>query len=244
MKLAHLVLCASAVFALSLPTFAQEDDGSPGETPIPIDTTERLDPDSSFFNDIEGDNGFDEPVEPETFFQTRGGFAGGVTVDLVELDPASLDPDLGGTIVQYGAHGYMLLSSWIVGGGGASAVLYDMSTNYDQFIFGYGGFLTGYDTRAFYGALSIRGSVLIGAGGLELLKRRPEFVDSSGNEILERYRDEGFFLLRPGVSIGYAPLPFLEFRIGVNYLFPIGGERVKDLRTLTYGLQVNIGLGD
>lgn len=254
------LFCALVFFCMALPAFGQFGDGHirTGDT-LKIDTSgvdgngdgitidtliaDSLDPDSAFFQDIDSAEDV-EPFEPETFFRTRGGFFGSLTVDLTALDPHTLDPALSGNIVIYGAQGYILINSWIVGGGGASSALYDLDPSYERFNFGYGGFLTGYDTKMFNGVLSLQGSLLIGAGGLEMLKKRPDIADSTGKPILEQYRDEGFFLLKPGLSIGYSPIPYLEFGVGASYLYPIGGENVSDLRALTYGLRITFGLGD
>lgn len=246
MIVARIALYAIALMSLSLPALAQVDDGFGGDdTGTAVDTvgSDTLDADSQFFQGIDEDESFNPPEE-QTFFRVRGGFFGGPIVELTSLKPKDLDPVLEGDLVIYGAQGYVLLNSWLFGGGGMSAHLYDMSPKYDRFDFGYGGFLTGYDTKIFSGALSLQGTLMLGAGGLEMLKKRPDITDPTGNEILERYRDEGFFLLRPGISIGYSPVQFIEFRAGVHYLYPIGGESVEDLRALSYGLHLMLTIGD
>lgn len=244
MIVARLVFCALALATLAVPVFGQEDDGdvTTGDTIRLENGPDTLDPDDAFFQDVEDSDDSDSEDEPG-FFRERGGFFGGPTVELTTLNPKDLDPVLDGRLVIYGAQGYMLLSSWLVGGGGFSAHLYDIHPSYERFEYGYGGFLTGYDTRIFDGALSLRGSVLIGAGGIEMLKKRPD-LSTDSVEILERYRDEGFFLLRPGISIGFSPSQFMEFRLAADYLLPFGGSDVNDLRNATYGLHVMVGIGD
>jgi hypothetical protein len=255
------LICAVA-FCAVVPAFGQYGDGHirTGRDTIKIDSTgitvdtlttdtlanDTLVADSTFFQQIdsadEGDG--DESIEPNTFFKKRGGFFGGATVDLTGLKPSSLDPILDGDLVIYGAQGYLVLNSWMLGGAGTSATLYNLSPKYDRFSFGYGGFLTGYDTRIFHGSVTLQGSLLIGGGGLEMIRKRTDIIDTSGHDILERYRDEGFFLLRPGISIGFTPIQYVEFAIGADYLLPIGGKDVGDLRAFTYGLRLTFGLGD
>ncbi len=239
----------------SLPALAQYGDGHirTGDSlqldrPDGIDSTgavsDTLGADSAFFQQIDSSSEPIEPLDPETFFKKRGGFFGSAIVELTALEPDDLDPALDGTPVVYGLEGYVLLSSWMLGGGGGSATLYGMSANYDQFSYGYGGVITGYDTKIFYGAMSLQTSLMIGAGGLEMIRRRPDLGGSAGHEILERVRQESFFCLRPRVSIGFSPLSFMRFSVGASYMLPLGGEKVADLRKLSYGLGVTLGLGD
>jgi hypothetical protein len=86
---------------------------------------------------------------------------------------------------------------------------------------------------------------MIGGGGLSMIKKRPDLmaIDSSGHDILERYRSENFFMLRPGATIGFSPLPFLDFRLGANYVLPVGGKDVGDLKNLGFGLHMMFGFG-
>ncbi len=240
MIVARLALCAIALIVLAFPAFSQTDDGFDDDQDSLLSDT--LNPDSSFFQGIDDDEF--SLSESDGFFRTRGGFFGGALVELTTLNPKDLDPVLDGQLVLYGAQGYVILNSWMFGGGGMSAHLYDLSTQYDRFEFGYGGFLTGYDTKIFNGRLSVRGDLMLGAGGVEMLKKRADIVDPTGNPILEQYRDEGFFFLRPGISIGYSPIQFMEFRLGAHYFHPIGGASVADLRALSYGLHVVLALGD
>jgi len=173
----------------------------------------------------------------------RSGLWLGPTVEFTSLDPHTLDPQLGGTIVLIGAQGTLLWDGYVVGGAGVSGRLYDLPSNYDEFSFGYGGILLGYDwSPGKQRAVSLRPTALVGFGGLSMIKKRPEFSDSTGHEILERYRGENFLVLRPGLSIGAQTTDWLEVRGTVDYLLPIGGENVGDLRKLTYGLQILLGI--
>jgi len=177
------------------------------------------------------------------FFSRRSGFFIGPTIEFTELKPSDLDPDLSGDIILFGGEVYTLIKGWMLGGAWVSATLYDLSPKYDEFSYGYGGFITGYDQQFLYQNFSIKPALLIGGGQLTQIKQRPDIPDSTGHPILERYRDESFFLLRPGISLGYMPLPFLEFRLTVDYMYPVGGASVGDLRKMTYGLQLLVGGG-
>jgi hypothetical protein len=177
-------------------------------------------------------------------FGPGGGIYGGPTFEVTTLDPRELDRALDGDIVLYGGRVFLIISGWIMGGEWVGATLYDLSPSYDEFSFSYGGFITGYDLDI-YDGLSIRGDVLIGGGDLNMVKKRPDLrqLDTAGTEILERYRSEGFFALKPGISLGYAPLPFLDLRFAVSFLYPIGGSDVADLKSTVYGLHVMLGFG-
>lgn len=205
---------------------------NPGDT-LKVDTSLVFTFDSSLIGDA-----------PRIPLSTgRSGLWVGPTVEFTTLDPHDLDPQLGGSIVLIGAQGTLLWDGYVVGGAGVSGRLYDLPDNYDQFSFGYGGPIIGYDwmpgrQRTF----SIRPMLLLGFGGLSMMKKRPDFVDSAEHQILERYRAEDFFLLRPGLSIGAQPIDWLEVRATADYLMPIGGENVGDLRKLTYGLQIVLGI--
>lgn len=208
-------------------------------------TSDTLDPDQAFFQQIDSTTEDVELPEPRTFFKTRGGILfGTLVVNFLKLDLAKLDPTLDGTPVTYGVEAYTLLNSWLIGGSGVSTTVYGMSSNYDRFSYGYGGALLGYDTKIFYGAASLQGSLLVGAGGLEMIKKRTDLRTPGGPEILERYREESFFCLRPGVSLSFAPVQYIHISAGVNYLIPFGGSSVDDLRAVSYGIGLTLGLGD
>lgn len=244
--LSRFALCLMLLLALSFRMSAQV--GNP--TPQPIDSTEsqidstgaprfEMDTTDSFPGGRdELDRGGATP-----FFTRRSGIFVGPTVEMSQLSPGSLDPILGGSMVIYGGQAYLMLNGWLVGGGGWSSVLYDLNPKYDQFSFGYAGLLLGYDQGIFGGRLTVRPTLLLGAGGLTMIKKRPDIVDTTGHEILERYRSEDFFCMRPGISVGFMPFHFLDLRFVVDYLLPVGGAHVSDLKALDYGLQVMFGFG-
>lgn len=182
-----------------------------------------------------------------------GGIYFGPTFELAALKPESLDPELSGSMVMYGFQGYVIVNGWLVGGGGYGATLYDMSQRYDEFQFGYGGVLIGYD-KLLFSTVSFRFTTMIGSGELKMIKKAPRlgspgdsllaaYTTFSGTEILERYRQEDYFALRPGISIGFAPLPIMDLRFSADYLMPIGGENIGDLKSLTYGVHLMFGFG-
>jgi hypothetical protein len=246
--LKRLVPLLAFALLTSLPLLSQEtgDDGAtnPDSTDYPVDTTYYEEPVDTTYEEYEDFGGGGEMPTPPADFGPGGGFYIGPTFEFTSLSPAGLDPQLDGDLVLYGVQLYAIIKGWMLGGHWTSATLYDMSTNYDQFEFSYGGFLTGYDVDV-YGGLSFRLSTLIGGGDLNMIKKRPDLgaIDSTDNEILERYRTESFFVLRPGASIGFSPLNFLDLRLAVDYLYPIGGDDVHDLKKLTYGLHVMLGFG-
>jgi hypothetical protein len=215
------------------------DEIPPGDT-LEIET---LPTDSTFEQWEPAEDDTPEPPKSTTFVP-RSGIFGGPTIEFSQLDPTKLDPVLAGNLVMYGGEGFIILNGFMLGGGATGATLYDLSPSYDEFSYGYGGFLTGYDitlVRPF----SFRADLMIGGGGLKMIRKRPDLAtgDSSGHEILERVRDESFFMLRPGVSFGFSPIPVLDFRLGVNYMFPVGGEEVGDLKNLSFGLHMFFGFG-
>ncbi len=177
----------------------------------------------------------------EPFFDTRSGFFIGPTIQFTDLKPETLDPDLSGDLLLFGGQAYLMYNGWLFGGEWSSAMLYELTPKYDEFSLSYGGFLTGFDQQFAYGSFSIRPALMIGGGEITQIKRRSDLRDSTGNMILERYRDESFFLMRPGISLGFQPLPFLEFRLTADYLYPFGGKEISDLKKMTYGLQILFG---
>jgi hypothetical protein len=237
MKLRLSVWLVLLTLLIAAPLSAQVDE--------PIDTIdiETLPPDTTFeeWEPVEDDT--PEPPKSTTFVP-RSGIFGGPTIEFSQLDPAKLDPLLAGNLVMYGGEGFVILNGFMLGGGAIGATLYDMSPSYDEFSYGYGGFLTGYDITIVK-PFSFRADLMIGGGGLKMIRKRPDLAagDSSGHEILERVRNENFFMFRPGVSLGFSPIPILDFRLGVNYLFPVGGEDVDDLKNLSFGLHMFFGFG-
>lgn len=247
-KLLRPVLIALAFIVSGISLHAQNDpftdDSTRLDDTLAIDTS-MSSADSAFLSGIEEDSGLFEPLEPVTFFQPRSGFFYiGAGVSLTSLDPSSLDPDLNGTLLFFNVKGHTLLNGWLLGGEWNWGHVYDMTSEFDDVTFEYGGLLAGYDTKIFYGALTLRGELLLGAGGMEMIRNRPDLGGSAGREILERVRRENFYAIRPGISIGYAPIPFTDIRFGVNYLVPVGSGKLDDLKNLTYGLQFAFGVGE
>jgi hypothetical protein len=247
-KLLRPALVALALIASCISLHAQDDpftdDSTRIDDTLAVDTTGSLS-DSAFFSGVENDSDLFEPFEPVTFFQPRSGFFYiGAGVSLTSLDPTSLDPDLAGSLLFFNVKGHTLLNGWLFGGEWNWGHIYDIGSEFDDFTFDYGGLLAGYDTKIFYGALTLRGELLLGAGGVEMIKNRPDLGGSAGREILERVRRQNFYAIRPGISVGYSPIPYTDIRIGVNYLFPVGTGKLDDLRNLTYGLQFAFGVGE
>jgi hypothetical protein len=244
--LAALVLTSLSLSA-QVPGEGDTEPDYPDSTYYPADSsyygdTTAVPIDTAYGDDYSYEES-DVDVGPGSFVPGAGFFVG-PTFEVTTLSPSKLDPALDGELVMFGVQVYAIIKGWMLGGHWTSATLYDMSTNYDQFDFSYGGFLTGYDLDI-YGGLSFRVSALIGGGDLNMIKKRPDLMatDTTDNEILERYRTESFFMVRPGVSLGYSPLAFLDLRFAVDYLYPIGGQNVHDLKDLTYGLHVMFGFG-
>jgi hypothetical protein len=242
MKLRLPVWLVFLTLLVTAPLSAQVDTSGPE---LPGDTLEieTLPADTTFEQWEPAEDDAPEPPKRTTFVP-RSGIFGGPTIEFSQLDPAKLDPALAGNLVMYGGEGFIILNGFMLGGGATGATLYDMSPSYDEFSYGYGGFLTGYDftiVRPF----SFRADLMIGGGGLKMIKKRPDLTtgDSSGHEILERFRNESFFMVRPGISFGFSPIPVLDFRLGVNYVFPVGGEDVDDLKNLSFGLHMFFGFG-
>lgn len=168
------------------------------------------------------------------------GIFGGPTFELTSLKTTDLDPALDEVLLLKGGYGYVILSHWLIGGGGAGVTLEEPNSTYDRFGMHFGGFLTGYD-RLLAGKLSGRISLLVGGGDIEMIKKRPDLSPLGDNEFLERYREEEFFLIHPEVSIGYAVLPFIDIRLAASYWYPIGSAGAEDLRQFNYGVHVMFG---
>ncbi len=168
------------------------------------------------------------------------GIFGGPTFELTSLKTTDLDPELDEVLLLKGGYGYVILSHWLIGGGGAGVTLEKPNSTYDRFGMHFGGFLTGYD-RLLAGKLSGRISLLVGGGDISMIKKRPDLSPLGNNEFLERYREEEFFLLHPEVSIGYAVLPFIDIRLAASYWYPIGSAGAEDLRQFNYGVHVMFG---
>ncbi len=246
-------LLALGFFALTLDASAQDDTFTDDST-WAVDTTYMdttgSSADSAFLSGIDSDSDLFDPPEPETFFRSRSGlFYAGVSVGMTSLKTPSLatasdDPGPDGTLLFFGVKGHTLLNGLLIGGEWSWGHLYGMGDEYDDFTFDYGGLLVGYDTRIFYGALTLRGDLLLGAGGMQIVRKRPDLAVTGSGDILERARNESFYAIRPGISIGYSPIAFTDIRFGVNYLVPVGNGKLDDLRNLNYGLQFIFGVGE
>lgn len=194
------------------------------------------------YDTVEVDEWEDVAVSQSEPAPAAGGFGlgGGPTFEYFGLSTVSLDPDLDQDLFLYGGYGFAIISRIIVGGGGAGTTLEQPNEKYDRFSFGFGGFLTGYDlmiTENF----SARATLLVGSGGVEMVKTRSDLSALGSNQFLELYRDEQFFLLRPAVSLGYTLLGFVDLRADAARLLPMGGEAASDLGEWTFGLHVFFG---
>ncbi len=250
LRIPLLILLFVIATAVSWGQIDDNDSLLSDTTDIGIDTSAVTDPngvdtlamdDSSFIPISNNDLDLDLPA-PTAFYSVRnGGFVGGM-VEFSSIKPSDLDSRLSGDLVVFGGEGYFLLSGWMIGGIGASAVLYDLPSTYDEFSLGYGGPMFGYEQQFMKTLFSAQIRSMVGLGGIRMIRKRPDIVDPAGLEILERVREESFLAFRPEVSLGFQPLGFLEFRLSASYLAPIGGSHVSDLGSLNYGLHVLLGV--
>lgn len=222
--------------------YAQEDD------------EEIIYEDSTYSDDL---NFSDDEMSEENEFSmapqfSRPSSGAGIAVgfNLTGLKPETLDPELGGDLLLTNIDAYIILRGalrgFLFGGSWTSATLYDPGERYDQFSFGYSGVLLGYDHSLFYGRMTIRPSILLGGGDITMIKKRPDLtldnaLNPNGREVLERIRDQDFFVIRPGFGIGYSPIEMLQFRIDVGFLYPTGDGALDDLREPIYSFQAVFG---
>jgi hypothetical protein len=200
----------------------------------------------------EGDGEWNDPYggDDSTFVETNYssfngylfGLYGGFTAEQSSLDLAALDPDLGGDLIFYGGEWAILYKSWVFGGASAGATVYDLSEKYDRFEYGYGGFLVGYETQVLSPTVTLRLGTQVGEGEMRMLKKRPDLRAAPGRELLEEYRRNDFFYMRPGIGLGVSSFGFLMLRASVNYLYPVGGAGVNDLKNFSYGLHALIAV--
>ncbi len=169
-------------------------------------------------------------AEPGTF-----GIFGGYTFELSTLKTSELDPDIDKSLILTGGYGYVIISQWLIGGGGASVDMEEPNEQYERFTMGYSGLLTGYD-KLLARNFSVRTTLLVGGGEVSMIKKRPDLTSFGDNPFLERFREEDFFLLRPEVSVGYTLFSFLDVRLSAGYWYPIGGNDAQDLRQFMFGL--------
>ena len=172
---------------------------------------------------------------------TGSSFLGGGTIELTSLKTTDLDPDLDQDLILVGGYGMATISNFIVGFGGTSASLDQPNEAYDRFTLTYGGLLTGYDALITDGT-SLRLSLLVGGGELEMIKTRGDLAPLGRNAFLERFRSEGFYMVRPEFSIGQQFLSLFEIRASIARLHPLGGADIDDLRVWTYGLHLLVGI--
>ena len=192
---------------------------------------------------VEEDDGWDTvDVEDPDVAPDPGSFGvfGGPAFEFSMLKTADLDPALDETLFMSGGFGYAIVAHWILGGGGVGVTLENPNDAYDRFSFGYGGFLTGYDLE-FNERLNARLALLVGGGGLSMIKKRTDLSPLGDNEFLERYREEEFFLIRSEASVGVKVIPFIELRLAGAYIHPLGGGDVADLRHFSAGLHLMFG---
>lgn len=152
------------------------------------------------------------------------------------IDPAELDPEyLGGAMILSTFELTFMRKGLLLGGSWTTAMLYDAPL-YDEFVFDHKGLLLGYDYSLFYGDFGIRPAVMVGRGDIVMIRTRPDITydsaaNRSGNEILERIREDDFWVIRPSLSLNWSPGTFVHFRLEGGYLYPTGGEfGVEDLR--------------
>lgn len=180
-------------------------------------------------------------VEAE-YAPTPGGFGifGGSLYEISTLKTTDLDADLDQSLTLKGGYGYVIISKWLVGGGGGGVDLEDPNDKYHRFQLSYGGFLTGFD-QLLAENFSVRAALMVGGGELSMIKNRPDLAPLGENTFLERFREEDFFLLRPEFSIGYALFSNFDFRLSAGYWYPLGGKDVDDLRQFTFGFHALLG---
>ncbi len=180
------------------------------------------------------------------FSRPSSGFGIGFGLNLTDLKPSTLDPDLSGDLVPTNTDVYAILQGLLLGLSWTSTELYDPGRLYDEFSYSYWGALAGYDHSLFYGKMTLRLSFLVGSGEITMIKKRPDITfdtaaNPSGREVLERVREQEFFMIRPAFGIGYSPIDFLQFRTEVGFMYPSSDEMVSDLREPIYSLQIVFG---
>jgi len=207
------------------PLLAQSDDGfEPGPDDIP-DNSLRMKPKFS---------------RPSAGIGLAFGFG------LTDLHPDALDPNLGGEFVPTGFDLYFIANGILVGGSWTTFDLYDPGELYNELTLDYGGILLGYDQSLFYGRMSLRLSMMIGGGSLTMVKNRPDItydpvLNSDGRKVFEKVRDQGFFMFRPAVGLGYSPIDFLQFRTETGFMYPTSDDKIDDIREPFVNLQVVFG---
>jgi hypothetical protein len=183
----------------------------------------------------------DVTYEPDFVDGYAFGLYAGVTAEKSGLDLAKLDPQLAGTLVMYGGEYSVLMGEWYVNFSTVGSHMYDLDSSYDHFTLDYSGYGTGYETSFFKNAFTFRIGVEGGTGTFKLIKRTG-LADSTGHDLLEAYRREDFFYLRPSASIGMPmvqdPIASLMLRVAGGYMMAFGPERARDLNNFSYGLHL------
>ncbi|MCE7933828.1 MAG: hypothetical protein DYG96_04460 [Chlorobi bacterium CHB2] len=227
LPIALLLLCAGGA------AVAQSTGGEP---PSPPDTTYTTEPDYPDTLVMEPDIYVD--YEPDVIDGYAAGLYAGFTAEKSGLDLAKLDPQLTGTLVMYGGEYSVLIGDWYFNFSTVGSHMYDLGSTYDQFLLDYSGYGTGYETSFFKNTFTFRIGAEAGTGTLKLIKRTTH-TDSTGHDLLEAYRREDFFYLRPSVSIGVpilqSPLASFLFRVAGGYMMAFGPENARDLNNFSYG---------
>lgn len=240
-RIASLLLFLLAGLAGAASPAAAQDDADP----VYEDSTYYEAYDSTFWETEE--NEFS--MAPQ-FSRASSGAGIALGFNLTGIRPEALDADLSGDLLLTNIDAYVMLRGGLrgllIGGSWTSARLYDPGDRYDEFSFGYGGILLGYDHSLFYGRMTFRPSFFFGSGGITMIKKRPDLtldtaLNAGGREILERIRDQEFYMIRPGFGIGYSPIDLLQFRAEVGFLYPTGDGSLQDLRKPVYSFQVVFG---
>ena len=180
------------------------------------------------------------------FSRPSSGVGLGFGFNFTDLKPSTLDPDLDGDFIPTTVDAYAMIKGLLLGVSWTSTTLYDPGDLYDEFSFGYTGFMAGYDHSLFYGKMTMRVSLMLGGGELVMIKKRPDIssnpiLNPTGREILEEVRNQEFFILRPAFGIGYSPIDFIQFRGEVGFMYPTSDDKVGDLREPVYGFQIVFG---
>ena len=227
-RLRWLTILSALMIALSLDAAAQDDD---------VDEDEEI-------IEEESDENFLAPVPPRFSRPSNGG---GIAFGfgMYGLDPTVLDPALSGDLIFTGIDVYVMRSGLLLGGTWHQTMLYDPPLEYDEFEFGYKGVMLGLDYSLFYGKISVRPGVVLGDGTITMVKTRHDItsdtaLNPNGREVLERLRDDDFFVMIPSLSIGWSPIDFIQFRAGASYFFPTK-QAVEDLRKPMFTFQFVFG---
>lgn len=183
----------------------------------------------------------DVAYQPEYIDGYAFGLYAGFTAEKSGLDLAKIDPQLTGTLAMFGGEYSMLMGEWYINFSSVGSHMYDLGSTYDEFLLDYSGYGTGYETSFFKNTFTLRIGGELGTGTLKLIKRT-NFTDSTGHDLLEAYRREDFFYIRPSASIGMPiltmPLAAFLLRVAGGYMMAFGPENARDLNNFSYGLHL------